>query len=156
AAPQVFRDPVLERYDVVGFDPRGTGASAPVDCLSDDQLDAYVAEDPTPDTPEEVRAYEQSTRAFGRGCLRRSGQLAAHVSTVETARDMDILRAALGHARLAYYGASYGTKIGATYAELFPDRVGRLVLDGAVDLAIDSRELSLQQAAGFETALRAY
>jgi len=156
SARQIFGSSVLERYNVVGFDPRGTGDSAPVDCLTDDQLDAYVAEDPTPDTPAEVRAYERSVQAFGRGCVRRSGQLAGHVSTVEAARDLDILRAALGDSTLTYYGASYGTKLGATYAELFPDRVGRLVLDGAVDVGLDSRELSRQQAAGFETALRAY
>ena len=69
---------------------------------------------------------------------------------------MDVLRAALGESTMTYFGASYGTKLGATYADLFPDKVGRMVLDGAVDLSIDSRELSLEQAAGFETALRAY
>ena len=88
--------------------------------------------------------------------MRRSGDLASHVSTVEAARDMDVLRAALGESRLTYLGASYGTKLGATYAELFPRRVGRMVLDGAVDLSVSSRTLSLEQARGFETALRAY
>ncbi len=90
------------------------------------------------------------------GCAERSGDLAAHVSTIEAARDMDVLRAALGESTLDYFGASYGTELGATYAELFPERVGRFVLDGAVDLSLDFRELALGQAAGFETALRAY
>ncbi|GAA4701992.1 alpha/beta hydrolase [Nocardioides conyzicola] len=152
----VFRAPVLDAYDIVGMDPRGTGASTPVDCLSDDDLDAYVAQDPDPDTPAEVKTYTGFVDEIGRGCADRSGALAAHVTTTEAARDMDVLRAALGESRLTYYGASYGTKLGATYADLFPDRVGRLVLDGAVDLALSSRALSLQQAAGFETALRAY
>ena len=69
---------------------------------------------------------------------------------------MDILRAALGEPRLDFFGASYGTKLGATYAQLFPKRVGRMVLDGAVDLSLDRRDQALQQVAGFETALRAY
>jgi pimeloyl-ACP methyl ester carboxylesterase len=92
---------------------------------------------------------------MGAGC-QRSGDVAAHVSTVEAARDMDVLRAALGETRLTYFGASYGTKLGATYADLFPARVGRFVLDGAVDPALSARELNLQQAQGFETALRSY
>jgi pimeloyl-ACP methyl ester carboxylesterase len=155
-AGNVFTAPVLRAYDVVGFDPRGTGASAPVDCLSDDDLDAYVAEDPDPDTPAEVDTFTGWVDAIGAGCAERSGALAAHVTTIEAARDLDVLRAALGESTLTYYGASYGTKLGATYADLFPDRVGRLVLDGTVDVSLSSRDLSLQQAAGFETALRAY
>ncbi|MFC4783223.1 alpha/beta hydrolase [Nocardioides sp. MAHUQ-72] len=155
-AGQVFRQPLLDRFDIVGFDPRGTGASDPVDCLSDDQLDAYVAMDPDPDTAAERATYLGFVDTLGRGCAERSGDLAAHVSTVEAARDMDVLRAALGESTMTYFGASYGTKLGATYADLFPDRAGRLVLDGAVDLSIGARELALEQAAGFETALRAY
>lgn len=155
-AEAVFREPLLDAYDIVGFDPRGTGASDPVDCLTDEQLDQYVAEDPDPDTAGEVAEYVGWVEAFGAGCAERSGALAAHVSTVEAARDMDVLRAALGESTLTYFGASYGTKLGATYADLFPAKVGRLVLDGAVDLSIDSRRLSLEQAGGFETAIRAY
>ena len=155
-AGAVFREPLLAAYDVVGFDPRGTGDSDPVDCLTDEELDQYVAEDPDPDTPAETTEYLRWVDAFGAGCAQRSGDLAAHVTTVEAARDMDVLRAALGESTMTYFGASYGTKLGATYADLFPDKVGRLVLDGAVDLSIDSRRLSLEQAGGFETALRAY
>lgn len=156
SAANVFRAPLLDAYDVVGFDPRGTGHSAPVDCLTDEQLDQYVAEDPSPDDADEVAEYTRWVEAMGAGCAERSGELAAHVTTVEAARDMDVLRAALGESTLTYFGASYGTKLGATYADLFPAKVGRLVLDGAVDLSISSRELSLGQATGFETALRAY
>ena len=152
----VFRAPVLDAYDVVGMDPRGTGASTPVDCLSDDELDAYIAQDPDPDTAAEVDTFTGFVDEIGRGCAELSGDLAAHVTTIEAARDMDVLRSALGESTLTYYGASYGTKLGATYADLFPDRVGRLVLDGAVDLSLSSREQGLEQAAGFETALRAY
>ena len=153
---RAFRKPLREHYDIVGFDPRGTGASSPVDCLSDSALTTYLAGDPDPDDPSEEAAYFAGARAIGAGCAKLSGPVAAHVSTVEAARDMDVLRAALGTARLTYFGASYGTKLGATYADLFPSRVGRFVLDGAVDPALPTRELNLQQAQGFETALRAY
>lgn len=156
AASAQFSSAVTERYDVVGFDPRGTGDSAPVDCLSDEELDEYLAADPAPDTAAEVRETVDLVADFGRGCAERSGEVAAHVSTVETVRDLDVLRAALGEAELAYLGASYGTQIGALYAELFPQRVGRLVLDGAVDVSLDARGQALGQARGFETALRSY
>ena len=152
----VFGDPLLESFDIVGFDPRGAGESAPVDCLGDRALDEYVAVDPDPDTAAERREFVRLSRAMASGCAERSGRLAAHVSTVEAARDMDVLRAALGESTLRYLGASYGTELGATFAELFPDRVGRFVLDGAVDVSLDVRELALGQATGFETALRAY
>ena len=152
----VFRDPLLGGFDIVGFDPRGTGSSSPVDCLTDEELDDYIATDPDPDTADERRAFVGLVQSMGEGCSARSGDLAAHVSTIEAARDMDVIRAVLGESTLTYFGASYGTKLGATYAELFPDRVGRFVLDGAVDLSIPPRQLSLEQAEGFETALRAY
>ncbi|WP_210649837.1 alpha/beta hydrolase [Nocardioides sp. SYSU D00065] len=156
AAGQVFREPLRQHFDVVGFDPRGVGRSAPVDCLSDAELDAYLAADPTPDTAAERADYRESVLTFGAQCVEESGPVVGHVTTVEAARDMDVLRSALGEETLTYFGASYGTKLGATYAELFPERVGRFVLDGAVDVSLDSRGLSLEQATGFETALRAY
>lgn len=156
AAGQVFRAPVLESFDIVGFDPRGTGTSAPVDCLSDAELERYLAVDPSPDDATEQRALIGTFRQRGRGCVEDDAALAAHVSTVEAARDMDVLRAALGRRTLDYFGASYGTKLGATYAELFPGQVGAFVLDGAVDVSLSSRDLGLAQARGFETALRAY
>ena len=156
AATRVFGRALTTNLDVVGFDPRGTGGSDPVDCLDDDQLDDYVAQDPDPDTTAEGAAFEEAQKDFFAGCVARSDDLLGHVTTVEAARDMDLLRSALGESRLTYFGASYGTKLGATYAELFPDRVGRFVLDGAVDVSLPSRELSLGQAGGFEVALRAY
>jgi pimeloyl-ACP methyl ester carboxylesterase len=156
AGAQVFREPLLDGFDIVGFDPRGVGASAPVDCLSDAELDAYLGGDPTPDTAEERAAYRSSVLSFGEKCVAASGPVVGHVTTTEAARDMDVLRAALGEETLSYFGASYGTKLGATYAELFPDEVGRFVLDGAVDVSLDAKSLALEQATGFETALRAY
>ncbi|MFZ2014741.1 MAG: alpha/beta hydrolase [Nocardioides sp.] len=154
--PGQFGEPLLQHFDIVGFDPRGTGASAPVDCLSDQALNAYLGQDPEPSTPAEVASYVRAQRALAAGCSRLSGALAGHVSTVEAARDMDVLRAALGESTLNYLGSSYGTKLGATYAQLFPHRVGRFVLDGAVDPTLGTLASSVQQAGGFQRALDAY
>ncbi|MGH3508234.1 MAG: alpha/beta fold hydrolase, partial [Nocardioidaceae bacterium] len=147
---------VTDVYDLVGFDPRGVGRSTPVDCVSDEELDAYLASDPTPDDPGEVQELEDIWSTFTQGCVDRSGPLLDHVSTVEVARDMDVMRALLGDDKLNYFGASYGTYIGSTYAGLFPDKVGRLVLDGAVDPTEAPRQSAIDQAAGFDVALDAY
>ncbi|GAB3245102.1 alpha/beta hydrolase [Nocardioides dilutus] len=159
-AGQVFRSALTDHFDVVGFDPRGTGASAPVDCLSDREMDAFLQADPVPDDAGEIGDVVEGLENFWAGCVTNTDGgadgIVAHVTTVEAARDMDVLRAALGESTLTYFGASYGTKLGATYADLFPDKVGRLVLDGAVDVSLDSESLSLGQAAGFERALTAY
>jgi pimeloyl-ACP methyl ester carboxylesterase len=156
AASDAWGAALSEHFDIVGMDPRGVGKSDPVDCLSDQEVDAYLAGDPDPDTPEEEAAFQKDGEGFGAACEARSGVLAAHVSTIEAARDMDVLRAVLGETQLTYFGASYGTELGATYAEFFPDRVGRLVLDGAVDPTLSQRDSALAQAQGFETALRSY
>ncbi|MFA6298520.1 MAG: alpha/beta hydrolase, partial [Nocardioides sp.] len=150
-ADTAFRAPITDRYDIVGFDPRGTGDSAPIDCLPDDEMTDFLAVDPDPDDAGEEQVLVDELADFYQGCADSSAPLVAHVTTAETARDMDVLRAALGESTLSYFGASYGTKLGATYAELFPDKVGRLVLDGAVDVGLSSRDLTLGQAGGFET-----
>ncbi|HYO39032.1 MAG TPA: alpha/beta hydrolase [Nocardioidaceae bacterium] len=155
-AEQALGPELGRAYDVVGFDPRGVGESTPVECGSDEQQNALVDSDPSPDTAAERRTTDRLIRGLGESCLRDSGALARHVSTVEVAKDMDVLRAALGEPRLTYFGASYGTFIGATYAELFPDKIDRMVLDGAIDPAASTVEVNLVQARGFETALRAY
>ena len=156
AARAVISDNVRKRYDVVGFDPRGVGTSSPVKCLTDTQLDELIAADPTPDTPAEVDATVTLFRQFAQRCKEGGGDLLGHVSTREAARDMDVLRAALGDRKLTYLGKSYGTFLGATYAELFPRNVGRMVLDGALDPALTSEQISLGQAKGFEQATRAF
>ena len=147
---------IRERYDIVGVDPRGVAESDPLDCLSHREMDRFTVSDPDPDSLAEVREFRALTRQMGEGCLRRSGALAKHVSTEEAARDLDIVRAVLGRKKLDYFGASYGTQLGATYATLFPERSGRLVLDGAVGPALGSMDASLGQARGFGRALRAY
>ncbi|UDY23818.1 alpha/beta hydrolase [Nocardioides sp. Kera G14] len=151
-----FGSPLHKSFDIVGFDPRGTGDSAPIDCLSDDQLNAYIDLDPDPDTAAEEAESFKVGQEFGKGCVAKSGELAAHVSTEEAARDMDVLRSALGESKLTYFGASYGTKLGATYADLFPSNVGRFVLDGAIDPSLPAAEMNIEQAKGFQTALDAY
>jgi pimeloyl-ACP methyl ester carboxylesterase len=151
-----FPASVTNVYDIVGFDPRGVGKSTPVDCLSDSELDQFLAADPTPDNPAEVARFQRLWAHYARGCQQRSGALLPHVSTVEAARDLDILRAVVHDGKLNYFGASYGTYLGATYAGLFPTHVRRMVLDGAVDPLAGARTTSINQAAGFETALTAY
>jgi pimeloyl-ACP methyl ester carboxylesterase len=155
-AEAYFGDPVRDNFDIVGFDPRGVGESAPIDCLSDEELDTFVASDPDPDGPAELAESEALVRKFGQGCLRRSGDLTRHVSTEEAARDLDIIRAALDQPRMLYFGASYGTFLGGTYADLFPDKVGRMVFDGAIDPTVPFVRWNLTQARSFETAIRAY
>lgn len=151
-----FPAEVLKVYDVVGVDPRGVGESSPLECLTDKQFDQFVATDPTPDDDSEVAALRASTTKLGEACVDNSGALAAHVSTVEAARDMDVVRALLGRTEFDWFGASYGTLLGAVYADLFPKEVGRMVLDGAIDPSEDAEEGSFAQTTGFQRALVAY
>ncbi|GAB7103407.1 alpha/beta hydrolase [Streptomyces phaeofaciens JCM 4814] len=147
---------VRARYDMVAVDPRGVARSEPVLCLDGREMDSYTQTDVTPDDQRETTELVDAYQKFAESCGARSAALLRHVSTVETARDMDVLRAVLGDARLTYVGASYGTLLGATYAGLFPERVGRLVLDGAMDPSLPARRLNLDQTAGFETAFRSF
>lgn len=147
---------VRARYDMVSVDPRGVARSEPVECLDGPEMDAFTRTDMTPDDGKEVDTLVAAYQEFAEGCGADAPELLHHVSTVEAARDMDIVRAALGDDRLHYVGASYGTFLGATYAGLFPDRVGRLVLDGAMDPSLPARRLSLEQTEGFGTAFTAF
>ncbi|WP_274914348.1 alpha/beta hydrolase [Streptomyces sp. WZ-12] len=147
---------VRARYDMIATDPRGVARSEPIECLTDRQMDRFTQTDTTPDTPAEVNQLVTADRDFAEGCESHSGKLLPHVSTIEAARDMDVLRAILGDKKLNYVGASYGTFLGATYAGLFPSRSGRLVLDGATDPTLDSRAVNLEQTAGFNTAFTAF
>ncbi|GAA1139071.1 alpha/beta hydrolase [Ornithinicoccus hortensis] len=147
---------VSDVYDLVGFDPRGVGGSAPIRCLEDSEMDEFLGFDPTPDDEEEEKEAAALGEKFATACGEKVGDLLGHVSTVEVARDMDVLRAALGEDQLDYLGASYGTYLGATYAELFPENVGRFVLDGAVDPTLPGYQQGMGQAEGFERATRSY
>jgi pimeloyl-ACP methyl ester carboxylesterase len=156
AAAATYGRAIRDVYDVVGFDPRGVGRSAPVQCESDGRLSRLAALDPDPDTPAEIATADRMYEALGRGCLRHDAELTRHVSTREVSRDLDVLRSALGDRRLTYFGSSYGTAIGAAYAARFPRDVGRMVLDGAVDPAAGTVSFNLVQAHGFEVALRSF
>ncbi|MGW0928488.1 alpha/beta hydrolase [Streptomyces sp. NPDC002644] len=147
---------VRARYDMVAVDPRGVARSEPVTCLDGPGMDRYTGTDFTPDDTAETDSLVGAFKTFAEGCGGRSAKLLRHVSTVEAARDMDVVRAVLGDEKLHYVGASYGTFLGATYAGLFPSRVGRLVLDGAMDPSLPARRLNLDQTAGFETAFTAF
>ncbi|MET9178147.1 alpha/beta hydrolase [Kitasatospora aureofaciens] len=156
AVARTYDRAVRARYDLVGLDPRGVGRSNPVSCLSGDRMDAFTSADLAPGDQRAIDALVAADKEFAEGCRRQAGPVLGHLSTVEAARDMDVLRALLGDERLNFVGKSYGTFLGATYAGLFPSRVGRVVLDGAMDPALDSVTGNRTQAGGFETAWAAF
>jgi pimeloyl-ACP methyl ester carboxylesterase len=145
---------VRDRFDVVSFDPRGTGATLPIDCV--DSLDPLFDASFSPTDERQRAALVSATEAVTAACAQRNGVRLSQVSTLDTARDLDALRAALGEANLNYLGFSYGTYLGAVYAALFPDRVRALVLDGAVDPTLDATQSTLLQARGFEQSLDSF
>jgi pimeloyl-ACP methyl ester carboxylesterase len=154
-AEYVFDPDVLDRYDIVGFDPRGVDRSAPIECLTDAETDANYASDAKPDTEEELQKALADSQDFIKKCEEKN-EFLTHYSTAESARDMDILRAALGDKKINYFGKSYGTYLGTLYAQFFPDKVGRMVLDGALDPNISILEQNISQAVGFDEALDAF
>ncbi|MER6357722.1 alpha/beta hydrolase [Streptomyces sp. NPDC001634] len=145
-----------ERYDLVSWDPRGVGASEGIRCRSDKAIQAAETVDATPDDAIEEKAYLDDATDFGRGCEKAAGKLLSHVSTTDTARDMDLLRQVLGDRTMHYFGISYGTELGGVYAHLFPKNVGRVVLDAVVDPTADSVGHAKNQALGFQRALDDY
>lgn len=156
-ASSLVSSDVRRRFDLVGFDPRGVGRSSPIDCVGDRELDNFIGGvDATPDTPAEEQALITEAKKFSDACAANNTKIIAHVSTVEAAKDMDILRAALGESTINYLGASYGTFLGATYAGLFPSHMGRFVLDGPDPPDLTAQDLVEGQAKGFEVATQAY
>ena len=143
-------------YDIVGFDPRGVGTSDPVDCLSDADLDTFLAADGTPRTPQQVATITALSAGLGAGCAARSHDIAAHMGTADAARDMDVIRAALGDEKLNYLGFSYGTDLGAQYADLFPSHVGRMVLDGAYPGSLTLEQGLAMQSDSYDASLRRF
>jgi pimeloyl-ACP methyl ester carboxylesterase len=144
------------RFDLIGFDPRGIGQSAPVRCLDGPQEDAFNALDPVLDDPDEKQAGLDADKNFAAGCKQRSANLLPFVDTVSAARDMDMIRAALGDAKLTYLGFSYGTFLGQHYAHLFPTRVRALALDGVIDPTLSPNDLLYAQLVGFEQNLQSF
>jgi pimeloyl-ACP methyl ester carboxylesterase len=149
-----------DRFDIVGFDPRGVGDSAPVRCQSDREKDRdLVNADVVPENAAEKAELIDSSRRFAEGCARSSGRMLPYLSTEAAARDLDVLRASLGDERLTYLGISYGSVLGATYASMFPTRVRAMTLDAAVDPQVwinQPEETVRRQAQGFERAFDAF
>lgn len=154
AASSVLSPALRQRFDIVGFDPRGVGQSDPIRCVSDAAIDAFLTAPPAPRTPAETSSAVRAAKRIADGCRQQAPRLLAHVGTLAAARDMDVLRGVLGEAKLTYLGKSYGTYLGAKYASLFPTRVRALVLDGALDPSLSFAALNAGQGAGFETDLR--
>ena len=155
-ASQIFDRPVLDRFDIIGWDPRGTGESdPPVDCIDD--YDPFFNEvDSTPETDEERALLVEKAEQFADGCATRSGDILEYVGTNNSARDIDTIRRALGEETISFFGFSYGSELGATWATLFPETVRALVIDGASDPNADRLESSLQQLSGFGASLSTF
>ncbi|MCH0540361.1 alpha/beta fold hydrolase [Streptomyces sp. MUM 203J] len=149
-------DKLRARYDLVSFDPRGVGRSEGITCLGDADLDRYYATDFTPDDAAERARADAAEKEYIDACRKKSSSILPHVDTESVARDVDLMREVLGDSRTAFFGFSYGTQLGAVYAHLFPDRVGRFVLDGAVDPTQDRVQSALAQTKGFQLALDNY
>ncbi|WP_164202253.1 alpha/beta hydrolase [[Micrococcus luteus] ATCC 49442] len=156
AAGTHFSQSVKANYDLVGFDPRGVKRSAPVKCMTDAERDAARAKVYDYGTDAGIAAVLADNKAIAEQCAAQTGPLLGHIDTVSAAKDLDILRAVVNDSKLNYLGYSYGTFLGSTYASLFPDNVGRMVLDGALDPSISNEELTMGQAVAFEKAIRAY
>jgi pimeloyl-ACP methyl ester carboxylesterase len=144
---------LTDHYDLVSFDPRGVGQSDPVRCVTSQQLDAFVNTNPVPADGNQLATLVGQARAMANGCFAKNGSYLSHIGTIDEARDMDVLRSALGDRKLTYYGASYGTYLGAKYAQLFPTHIRALVLDGALNPAESLEQGNLVQAKGFQTDL---
>jgi pimeloyl-ACP methyl ester carboxylesterase len=142
---------VQNRFDLVSFDPRGVGQSAPLLCHDDIQKLAGL--EPMPKTPQQWQSIRDTTKAFADLCAQRGSDILAFVGSDNVARDMDQIRQALGEEKLTYVGFSYGTVLGQLYADMFPDKVRAIVLDGPEDFSLSADELSLEQARGFEGEL---
>ncbi|MDQ6748535.1 MAG: alpha/beta hydrolase [Candidatus Dormibacteraeota bacterium] len=145
--------PYHDRFDIVGFDPRGGGDSQPVHCLDAAGTDSYLQLDQVPDDPAERAALVDANQRYGAACEAKSGALLPHLAAEVVARDMEEMRIALGDARLTYMGLSYGSLLGATYAELFPTHVRALDLDGVVDPNQSIEGFIRGQAIGYDDAL---
>ncbi|OZM72518.1 peptidase [Amycolatopsis antarctica] len=156
-----FARPVLDRFDLIGFDPRGVGASAPLRCFTTaEEAAANLAKQVVmPVSEAEIESTLGAYREYGDYCARNAGPLIDHMSTKDVTRDLDLLRAAAGEEELNFAGLSYGTLIGATYANMFPERTRAMVLDGNVDPALrtgDGLRYDRERTDGFDIALDAY
>jgi pimeloyl-ACP methyl ester carboxylesterase len=155
-ADNIVSKDIYDKYDIIGFDQRGVNQSDPIRCLDDKAEDKFLSSDGKANSAQEVQVLDQEAISFAQKCAAAAGERLGHVSTLEGARDMDLLRHLIHEPKLNYLGKSYGTYLGTLYAFLFPDKVGRMVLDGAVDPNVSIRDQNLVQATGFDSALNDY
>jgi pimeloyl-ACP methyl ester carboxylesterase len=149
-----FPSALRASFNLVSFDPRGVGESDPVQCLGASGIRNLIALDPAPSTATQIAVVVRATKAFDRSCAERSSMaLLENVSTLDTVRDLDRIRAVLGQAKLNYLGFSYGTYLGEVYAQTYPSHVRAMVLDGVFNPALSDNEVLEQQAEGFEADL---
>jgi pimeloyl-ACP methyl ester carboxylesterase len=150
----IFSPSLLQHFDIIGFDPPGVARTSPINCLPADQFAAYLEYNPVPTTPAQLNGYLAEDRTFAAACQRQSGAELPYVSTADAAMDMDVIRADAGDPKLTYFGFSYGTFLGATYANLFPTRVRAMVLDGAEDPSLTPIAGLAAQSAAFDGDLK--
>ena len=155
-AENIVSAAIREKYDIVGFDQRGVGQSDPIRCLTDKETDEMLAGPMIADSPENQRKMIKNAKLFASKCKKAAGNKLMHLSTFESAKDMELLRLALNEPKLNYLGKSYGTYLGTLYASLYPLKVGKMILDGAIDPSISIQEQNLAQAKGFELALNQF
>ena len=155
-AESIVSPSIADVYDIVGFDPRGVNLSQPIRCLTDAQEDQVNADGGTVQTPADLAVLIKDNKLIASACAKAAGTRLGHYSTLDSAKDMDILRAILHQPKLNYIGKSYGTFMGTLYAALFPDKTGRIVLDGAVDPNLSTRDQDIVQAQGFDAAFNSF
>ena len=156
AADSIVSTSIENVYDLIGFDPRGVNLSQPIRCLTDSEEDYFLGGDGSVQTAADLASAIASSKLIADACARAAGSKLGHYSTLDTARDMEVLRILLKEPKLNYIGKSYGTYLGTLYAALYPKTTGRIVLDGAVDPNIAVRDQNIAQAVGFDTALKSF
>ncbi|MCL6422319.1 alpha/beta hydrolase [Brachybacterium sp. JHP9] len=155
-ASYIFSQPMRQEFDIIGFDPRGISRSAGIECLDDAQTDEYRADTYDGSTDEGLARSVEWMKKIAAACEEHSGAVLPYLDTYSAARDMDVLRSAVGSEKLDYLGYSYGTYLGSSFADLYPERVGRFVLDGVMDPSITGDELTEGQAGGFQHAIEQF
>jgi pimeloyl-ACP methyl ester carboxylesterase len=154
-AEYYFSQDLLDHFDIIAWDPRGTGESTPaVNCV--DTFDEYFGLDSPPETPEEKQALIDASQAFNDKCAENSGTILPFISTKASAQDINSLRLALGEEKVSFFGFSYGSELGTTWATMFPETVRAIVVDGAVDPNASSVQEGMNQAKGFEGQLATF
>jgi pimeloyl-ACP methyl ester carboxylesterase len=154
-AQYYFSQDLIDHFDIIAWDPRGTGESTPaVNCV--DTFDEYFGLDSPPETPDEKQALIDASQAFNDKCEENSGTVLPYISTKASAQDINSLRLALGEEKVSFFGFSYGSELGTTWATMFPETVRAIVVDGAVDPNASSTEEGMNQAKGFEGQLATF